>query len=108
MVGCPPCQSFSKLSDTRGIDAAGDPRSRLVSKFGSLVEEMRPSAAVFENVSWMAGGPGKVFLDDYLETLAGAGYRTAHGVINASLDGVPQNRRRIVTVSVKRRLLNAR
>ena len=108
MVGCPPCQSFSKLSDTRGVDASADPRSRLVSKFGSMVAEMRPSAAVFENVAWMAGGPGRAFLDDYIRTLDGAGYRTVHGVVDASQAGVPQSRKRVIAVSVKRRLLNAR
>ena len=108
MVGCPPCQSFSKLSDTRGVGAARDPRSRLVSKFGGLVAEMLPSAAVFENVSWMAGGPGRAFLDGYIEELDGAGYRTALGVVNASAAGVPQNRKRVIAVSVRRRLLSAR
>lgn len=108
MVGCPPCQSFSKLSDTRGVGAAKDPRSRLVSKFGILVAEMMPSAVVFENVSWMASGPGRVFLNDYVEMLDDAEYRTAFGVINASMVGVPQSRKRIIAVSVRRRFLNAR
>ena len=107
VVGCPPCQSFSKLSDTRGVCAADDPRSHLVSKFGRLVAEMRPSAAIFENVSWMAGGPGRAFLDGYVQTLAGAGYRTVHGVVNASSVGVPQSRKRVIAVSVKKSLLNA-
>ena len=106
MVGCPPCQSFSKLADTRGVDAASDPRSRLVSKFGSLVAEMRPSAAVFENVAWMAGGPGRAFLDDYIGMLDGVGYRTVHGVVDASRVGVPQRRKRVIAVSVKRRILD--
>ena len=108
MVGCPPCQSFSKLSDTRGVGAADDPRSRLVSKFGSMVDEMRPSAVVFENVAWMLNGPGKAFLDEYIAILDGAGYRTVPGTINASQAGVPQNRKRVIAVSVKRRLLDAR
>lgn len=107
MVGCPPCQSFSKLSDTTGVGAASDPRSRLVSKFGSLVDEMRPSAVVFENVAWMASGPGKVFLDGYIGALEGAGYRTVTKTINASQMGVPQNRKRVIAVSVKERLLDA-
>lgn len=107
MVGCPPCQSFSKLSDTSRVRAASDPRSQLVLKFGGLVTEMRPAAAVFENVSWMASGPGRVYLDEYLGMMAAAGYRTAHGVVNASLAGVPQNCKRVIAVSVKKRLLNA-
>ena len=107
IVGCPPCQSFSKLSDTRGVGAAVDPRSRLVSKFGSLVAEMGPSAVVFENVAWMWNGPGRAFLDEYVSTLDGAGYRTVPGRVDASRAGVPQNRKRVIAVSVKRRLLDA-
>ena len=108
VVGCPPCQSFSKLADTRGAVAAQDPRSRLVSKFGELMADMRPAAVVFENVSWMASGPGRPFLDEYLDTMEGAGYRTSCGVLNASLAGVPQSRKRVIAVSVKKRLLDAR
>lgn len=108
MVGCPPCQPFSKLSDTRGAGAAGDPRSRLVSRFGELVAEMRPSAAVMENVPWMVWGPGRAFLDGYVSALADAGYSTVHGVVDASRVGVPQARRRVIAVSVKRSLLNSR
>ena len=108
MIGCPPCQSFSKLSDTSGINAINDPRSRLVSKFGRLVTEMKPSAAIFENVSWMANGPGRVFLDDYRSMLESSGYYTVPGVINASSAGIPQNRKRIIAVSVRRHLLNSK
>ena len=108
MVGCPPYQSFSKLSDTRGVGAAGYPRSRSVSRFGDLVAAMLPSAVVLENVSWMAGGPGRAFLDGYIEMLDGAGYRTALSVVNASAAGVPQNRKRVIAVSVRRRPLSVR
>ena len=56
MVGCPPCQSFSKLSDTRGVGAAGDPRSQLVLKFGRLVTEMRPPPSSLKTSrGWQAG-----------------------------------------------------
>lgn len=89
----PACQSFSKLSDTRGVDAAADPRSRLVSNLGSLLVETRPSAAVFENVPWMASGPGRAFLDAYIGVLGGAGCRTVRGVVDASRAGAPHSRR---------------
>ena len=107
IVGCPPCQSFSKISDTRGVGAAGDPRSRLVSKLGSPVAEMMPSAVVFENVARMWNGPGRAFLDEYVAVLDGAGYRKVPGRVDASRAGVPQSRKRVIAVSVKRRLLGA-
>lgn len=53
MVGCPPCQSFSKLSETRGISATKDPRSKYVKKFANLAEEMKPAIVIFENVPWI-------------------------------------------------------
>ena len=40
MVGCPPCQSFSSLADTKGVDTLNDPRSKYVQKFAELVKEM--------------------------------------------------------------------
>ena len=56
----------------------------------------------------MASGPGKAFLDKYLYIMAGAGYRTVCHVVNASLVGIPQNRKRVIAVSVKKRLLNVK
>lgn len=105
VVGCPPCQPFSKLSDTTGTSARGDPRSRFVEKFADLVAGMRPAAVVFENVPAIASGSGKEFLEGYIDSLDSSGYRTAHGVVNASAIGVPQGRRRVVVVSVRRSLL---
>ena len=108
VVGCPPCQSFSKLSDTSRVDTRTDPRSRFVLRFGRLVAQMSPAAVVFENVPWMMSGPGKKFFDAYVADMRRAGYHTVPGVVNAADVGVPQNRRRVVAISVKRRLLNRR
>ena len=105
VVGCPPCQPFSKLSDTTGTSARADPRSRFVEKFADLAAAMKPAAVVFENVPAIASGPGREFLEKYVGSLDGAGYRTAYGVVDASAVGVPQSRRRVVAVSVRRGLL---
>lgn len=105
VVGCPPCQSFSHLSDTSGVDAINDPRSKYVRKFAKLVVEMMPAVVVFENVQGMMSGPGKKFFDNYLKTLEKADYKTRSNVINAADFGVPQNRKRIIAISVRRRFL---
>lgn len=105
VVGCPPCQSFSKLSDTSSVDTASDPRSRYVGKFGQIIEDAKPAAAVFENVAWMARGPGKAFFERYLGRLRRAGYVTEFNVVNAADYGVPQNRRRVIAISVKKNLV---
>lgn len=106
VVGCPPCQSFSKLSDTRGINAQYDPRSKFVKKFASLMVEMMPMAVVFENVPWMIKGPGKKFFDYYVEKLETAGYHTVYDIVNAANLGIPQNRERVVAISIRKKFLN--
>ena len=102
VVGCPPCQSFSSLADTRKRRGMFRIRSGYVRKFTSLVIEMMPLAVVFENVQGMVGGPGKRFFDEYLDALDDAGYRTRHDVVNAADFGVPQNRKRVIAVSVRK------
>ena len=102
VVGCPPCQSFSSLADTRGTGKMFDVRSGYVGKFASLIVEMMPLAVVFENVQGMVCGSGKKFFGGYVATLDEAGYRTCHAVVNAADFGVPQNRKRVIAVSVRR------
>lgn len=108
VVGCPPCQSFSKLSETSGIDPLSDPRSKYVNKFADLVVEMEPAAVVFENVSWLVKGPGKRFFEKYLRKLEKNGYVTFHRLINAADFGVPQNRIRVVAISIRKKFVNKR
>ena len=103
VVGCPPCQSFSSLADTRGTSKMFGIRSGYVRKFASLVVEMMPLAVVFENVQGMVGGSGKKFFEEYLATLDEAEYRTRYAVVNAADFGVPQNRKRVIAVSVRRK-----
>ena len=103
VVGCPPCQSFSSLADTRrSNNGMFGVRGGYVSKFTNLVVEMMPLAAVFENVQGMVGGSGKRFFDEHVRVLREAGYETRHCVVNAADFGVPQNRKRVIAVSVRK------
>lgn len=102
VVGCPPCQSFSSLAGTRGANEMFGVRSGYVRKFAKLVVEMMPMVAVFENVQGMMAGSGRRFFDEYVATLKRAGYRTRSRVVNAADFGVPQNRKRVISVSVRK------
>ena len=101
VVGCPPCQSFSSLADTKGTNKMFDARSGYVRKFANLVIEMMPVAVVFENVQGMVGGSGRRFFDEYLNALGSMKYRTRHEVVNAADFGVPQNRKRVIAISIR-------
>ena len=106
VVGCPPCQSFSKLSSTRMIDTVNDPRSKFVLKFAKLMVDMMPMAIIFENVSGMIRGPGKKFFYEYEKKLECAGYYTVYDIVNAVDVGIPQNRERVVAISIRKKFLN--
>ena len=106
IVGCPPCQSFSRLSSTRKINPLTDPRSKIVEKFADLVSEMNPLAVVFENVTGMLSGSGRIFFNYYLKKLEKYGYCTVSGIVNASELGIPQNRKRVVGISIRKDIIN--
>ena len=103
-VGCPPCQSFSSLHRTRGAAAAFDPRTELVSRFGTLAVSLKPEAIVFENVGGILNRQNLPYFGRYLKALEASGYLTASGVLDAADFGVPQHRRRVIAVSVRRGL----
>ena len=102
VVGCPPCQSFSTLADTRGSGKMLGVRSGYVRQFANLIVEMMPLTVVFENVQGMVVGCGKSFFQEYVDALEAAGYKTRKRVVNAADFGVPQNRKRIIAVSVRK------
>ena len=106
VVGCPPCQSFSKLSETSGINALKDPRSKYVKKFAQLIIEMKPYAVIFENVPWLLKGPGRPYFDYYVKKLKKSGYQTFFNTIDAADFGVPQHRNRVVAISFRSRLVD--
>ncbi|NWJ42005.1 MAG: DNA cytosine methyltransferase [Geothrix sp.] len=97
VAGGPPCQGFS----TVGKKQESDPRNRLFWSFLKVVEVVRPSVVLFENVSGfkrMYEGRAYQALIDDLERL---GFTTKHGILNAVDFGVPQSRQRTFVVGFK-------
>jgi DNA (cytosine-5)-methyltransferase 1 len=98
VIGGPPCQGFSVAGHMR----TDDPRSRHVWKFLSIVERLRPSAFVMENVAALAVNRRWSQLIVGLETRARQlGYRAETFVLDASHHAVPQSRQRMFLVGVK-------
>lgn len=98
MVGCAPCQPFSKLNPN-------DPNEHisvnLLNEFGRLIQEMNPAHILVENVATIAQR-GEHVLGTFLNTLEGQGYLYDSAVINAKKYGVPQNRKRFVLIASRR------
>jgi len=91
VYGGPPCQGFSMA----GWHREEDPRNRLFEHFVEVIEELRPSCFVMENVqglTWMKAG--KV-LQQVLRRFRRTGYAVTFYVLRAEEFGVPQRRRRV-------------
>ncbi len=100
IVGGPPCQAFSQVRNhSRLID---DPRNSLYREFVEVVGAVTPKAFVMENVPGLEqmGVKEQVFSDLSLD----GEYRVSAQVVDAADFGVPQTRRRIVFVGIRRSL----
>jgi len=96
VVGGPPCQGFS----TVGKRLRHDPRNLLVREFHRVVETLRPSGFVIENV---LGLKDMRFEGGVIELFDGLGYDVTLHVLRAADHGVPQLRRRVVFVGHRER-----
>jgi DNA (cytosine-5)-methyltransferase 1 len=100
VVGGPPCQAFSQMRNhLRLID---DPRNALYKEFVHVVSELLPSAFLMENVT---GIDQMGFREQIVSDLElGGEYVVAPQVIDAADVGVPQTRKRLIFIGVRRSL----
>lgn len=90
IVGGPPCQDYS-IAGKREMGK----RANLTIRFGEIVSQVKPVWVVFENVYNIERFPT---LPHLKEILMDAGYGISTRVIDASLCGVPQKRKRFFLV----------
>lgn len=98
IIGGPPCQGMS-LSGPRKFD---DPRNKLYLSYIRLVEEIKPKAFVIENVPGLVGLFGGQIKDSIIEKFKLMGYNIQYKILCAADYGVPQNRKRVVFVGMKK------
>ncbi|MDR3054371.1 MAG: DNA cytosine methyltransferase [Zoogloeaceae bacterium] len=106
LVGCAPCQPFSKYTKRyrKGEQNGGreqdewqsDNKWRLLYSFSNIVRHVMPDIVSMENVPELE--TEKVFAD-FRDTLIGLGYNVSHSVAYCPDYGVPQNRRRLVLLA---------
>ncbi len=104
VVGGYPCQSFSMAGNR---DPKKDERTNLYKQFLRVVGIVRPKYFVAENVSGLKALSSGTFLKEQLEAYGKAGYNVTYKLLNAKDFGVPQSRKRLFIVGVRKDLNQA-
>ncbi len=98
LIGCAPCQPFSKYTKRYAKNDQIDEKWRLVRVFGRLINEVQPDIVSMENVPELEGYP--VF-EEFIKNLELEGYHIRHRIVSCSDYGVPQMRKRLVLLASK-------
>jgi len=103
IIGGPPCQSWSEAGALRGIK---DKRGQLFFDFIRILEAKQPKFFLAENVSGMLLGRHSEALEAIKELFknAGAGYDLSFKMLNAADYNVPQDRKRVIFVGIRKDL----
>ena len=101
-VGGSPCQSFSTVGFTGGLE---DARGTLFYEFARLVKEIQPKVFIYENVRGLLTHDNGKTWKIIKGIFDGLGYVYYYDVLNAKDYGVPQNRRRLFVVGFKKDVL---
>lgn len=112
IVGGPPCQAYStagRVRDSKGM--ASDPRNFLFESYVRILEYYRPKFFVFENVTGLLSAKvnGKPILPSIMKAL-GTAYKVISDpailVHNTADYGVPQIRKRVIIMGVRKDIDN--
>ena len=96
-----PCQDFSLAGKQAGGDEGSGTRSSLMYETVRIVEKLKPKYVIWENVKNVISKKHKHNFDNYLERMEELGYTNYYQVLNAKDYGIPQNRERVFTVSIR-------
>ena len=96
------CQDFSIAGRLAGGDKGSGTRSSLMWCTVDIVEAVRPKYVVWENVKNLLSSKNRHNFDGYLEIMDKLGYNSYYKVLNAKDYGIPQNRERVFTVSIRK------
>lgn len=111
--GSPPCSSFS-MAGNRDKDWGKDKKFRegqaeqvldtLFFDFINLAKELQPKVVIAENVKGLLMGKAKEYVKEIYRQFEAAGYYCQHWLLDASEMGVPQRRKRVFFVCLRKDL----
>lgn len=103
MIGGSPCQSFSTYGHRKGLE---DTRGTLFYDYARLINEMKPKAFIFENVTGLLNhDKGKTWkiIKEVFESL---NYKIKYDVLDAQDYNLPQMRKRLFVVGIRNDIKN--
>ena len=101
MIGGPPCQSWSEAGSLRGIN---DERGQLFYDFIRLLRGKKPKFFVTENVPGMLSPRNRAALQNIKNLFVESGYNLSFETLNSSDYGVPQDRKRVFFIGIRKDL----
>ena len=97
-----PCQDFSLAGLQAGGDEGSGTRSSLMYETIRIVKKLKPKYVIWENVKNLLSKKHRHNFDSYLEIMESLGYKNYYQVLNAKDYGIPQNRERVFTISIRK------
>lgn len=103
-----PCQDLSLAGKRLGMDENSNTRSSLLWQVGRILEEMNdinqlPDVLMMENVPQVIAGKNVRSFNKWLSKLDDLGYDSYCKILNATEFGIPQSRKRMFVISVKKK-----
>ena len=96
-----PCQDYSVAGKGKGGDIGSGTRSSLMWNSVEIFKHCKPKIILWENVKNLLSKKHKHNFDAYIEDLNNLGYVSYYKVLNAKDFGIPQNRERVFTISIR-------
>lgn len=96
-----PCQDFSLAGLQAGGDYGSGTRSSLMYETIRIVNKLKPKYVIWENVKNLLSNKHKHNFDNYINIMHEGGYNSYYKVLNAKDYGIPQNRQRVYTISIR-------
>lgn len=97
-----PCQDFSVAGKQAGGDLGTGTRSSLMWNTINIVTYCKPKYVIWENVKNLLSKKHRHNFDSYLSIMESLGYNNYYDVLNAKDYGIPQNRERVYTISIRK------
>ena len=101
-----PCQDFSVAGKQAGAEKGSGTRSSLMWYTVDIVQQIKPKYVIWENVKNILSKKHKHNFDNYIEKMNQLGYNNYYQILNAKDYGIPQNRERVYTISIRKDIDN--